>query len=80
MSKPQYVQEVEQNTGLECVPVTKKEASMLAQEYWVMSPTGLKLFRIGSHSDDLIGMISQPEMYAIQGVSFKERHARRRNI
>jgi len=78
MSKPQYILEIEQNTGLKCIPVPKKEATMLCQQYWLVSPTGFKLFMVGSHCDDIIGMVSSPELYSLQGISENIRHARMR--
>ena len=77
--KPQYIREIQEHTGLECVPVDREEATMIAQEYWVVSPTGVKLFRVGSHSEDIIGMAAGPDMFNLQGISEATRHARMRN-
>ena len=77
-TKPKYVQEVEKNLGLTCLldPTT---AGRSFQEYYVMSPTGLCLFKIGGTEDDIIGMVSTPEMHTLQGISKDERHKRMRD-
>ena len=77
--KPKYIREIQEHTGLECVPVSRKDSTMIAQEYWIMSPTGVKLFRVGSHSEDVIGMVSTPDMYEIQGISSSTRRQRRKD-
>ncbi len=73
MIKPQYVIEVEQHTGLECVLIPETTNS-----WQVISPTGVELFKIGGNGPSEIGMISMPDMYNSQGVSKQIRHAQRK--
>ena len=72
--KPLFIQEIEANTGLECV---LEHDMKWASEWSVISPTGVVLFSVGG-TNDCIGMISQPNMYAIQGTTQQERSRRRK--
>lgn len=69
--KPLYIREIEENTGLRCErdPKTRRD-------YLVLSPTGVKLFRVGGHEEGVIGMVSTPEMYEIQGITTEEKQKR----
>ena len=74
--KPTFVREIEKHTGLEC---RAKEAGFAPEQAWeVLSPTGVALFTVLSHTDGIIGGITQPEMFEVQGISKKERSKRRR--
>lgn len=76
MNKPLYIQEIEAHLGLTC----EQDEEQVGQWYapwWVLSPTGVRMFQVGDGENGIIGMISQPEMYAIQGISRSERHRRR---
>jgi len=70
--KPQFVLDVEKHLGLQCVPDAMPR-------YWIVeSPTGVPMFKIGSHSDGVIGSVSAPDMYEIQGITAAERYQRRK--
>ena len=73
MEKPKYVIEIEKHTGLVCVADPEDE-----RRWNVISPTGVSLFVVFSHSDGIVGGISSPDMFAIQGISREERSRRRR--
>lgn len=73
--KPQFVLDVEMTTGLNCE--LAKDVGWRT-DWWVLSPTGLPMFKIGGDVD-MIGSISQPDMYLIQGVDAAERSRRRRD-
>jgi len=72
--KPQFVLEVEKRTGLTC---QLDETSCVSPYWWVMSPTGVPLFKIGGR-DNMIGSTSHPDMFDLQGVDAEERSRRRR--
>lgn len=76
VSKPKFVIEVENTTGLKC-----KLAKDLGwkTDWWVMSPTGVPMFKVGGDGD-MIGSISQPDMYVIHGIDAAERSRRRRRV
>jgi hypothetical protein len=77
MPKPQYIVELEQHTGLECVLIPETENRCMP-EYNVLSPTSVVLFKVGGTDEHTIGMVSTPEMYDLQGISPQIRHARRK--
>jgi len=71
--KPPFVLEVERTTGLVCD--LAKDVGWRT-DWWVMSPTGVPMFKVGGDGE-MIGSISQPDMYVIQGIDATERSRRR---
>jgi len=73
--KPLFVLEIERTTGLVCE--FAKDLGWRT-DWWVMAPTGVPMFKVGGDGD-MIGSISQPDMYAIHGIDAAERSRRRRS-
>jgi hypothetical protein len=62
--KPQFILDIEVNLGLTCVlDVDEKPEKNV---YWVLSPTGVKMFKVWAYDGERIGSISQPNMNTIQ--------------
>ena len=77
--KPTYIKEIEERLGLECL-LEPQSVQTQMPTYWVMSPTGVALFEVGSSQEDIIGMCTQPDMFKLQGISSPERGKRRLNL
>ena len=65
--KPTFVREIEKHTGLKC---REKDS---VREWEVLAPSGIVLFSVMSFTDDIIGGITQPDMFEVQGISKEER-------
>lgn len=70
--KPQFVREVEQTLGLQCELIHDRD---WMSEWYVVSPTGVRMFRIGGKDDEL-GMCGAIETHSIQGISEREQSRR----
>ena len=63
-NRPEWVDRIERYLGLKLISVERRNPVNMA-EYWIMSPTGIKMFQVGGFEDDRIGMISQPDLRVI---------------
>ena len=70
-AKPKYIRDIEKTTGLECK--RSQTGGRLNREWEVLSPTGIVLFRVSSVDGEMIGSLSFPSMYDLQGIRPGER-------
>lgn len=73
MSDPQFIEDIQVHLGLRC----ERDSDYHIPTWWVMSPTGVRLFKVGGWGEQLIGSVSTPEMFDVQGVDEIERRRRR---
>ncbi len=66
--KPKFIQDFESFTGLSCEPNTDRTLTDEGEHlYWVLSPTGVRLFWIGGFHR--IGSISNPDMDLLRNLT-----------